>query len=122
MAGLMFRPRSVCPEKSDRQRMPCTWEFMLVLAMSFGLFLRKKTNILRGLLTRWNRKDPGREGEACWSRKLGPYLQAGMGRPPACRPASVLERARLELNRELWRLGGPVCASLGFGGLWEPAC
>ena len=45
MAELVPRPTSVCPEKCPTDNAP-GWEFMLVLAVSLGLFLRKKTNIL----------------------------------------------------------------------------
>lgn len=51
---------------------------MLVLAMSLSLFLRKKTNIQRGLLTCWNknalvreRRGPLRQGDAS-------YLEGGV--------------------------------------------
>lgn len=78
MAELVFRPESVWPEKCPTEN-ALGLEFTPALAMSLSLFLRKKTNILSVLRTRWNRNALERQAEAgrsvlIWRVGLGPSL------------------------------------------------
>lgn len=101
---------------------------MLVLAKSLSLFLRKKTNIGRGLLTRWNRNALVREGR-------GPLRQEdesifggwGWGGPSAFSPQAQRSQGEpglnwnLELPRSHGVLAGRCVPSQASGGPGKPA-
>lgn len=101
---------------------------MLVLAKSLSLFLRKKTNIGRGLLTRWNRNALVREGRGllrqedesifggwCWGgpSAFSPQAQRSQGEPGL--------NWNLELPRSHGILAGRCVPSQASGGPGKPA-
>lgn len=81
--------------------MPCVWSSVLVLATPLGFFLRKKTNILRGLLTRRRGREVQAQDGCCWPSACA----ASSGRGPF--PPWVAPRSR-ESHYLLGKLPAPA--------------